>query len=164
MRCFILMNDKVSNNLALIHIFIYVQAYNTPAVDDKQQMFLSNKVTGSVRGQYRHEVQSTEMIRDFVESKGSTNLGYSNAISRFWIRSSVDFKILQYFTLKSIFWAERPTQWGLFFRVWTKMYHLMDHFVEFFRMPMYTHRCESSRMNPYVAADSYLNGQGHKRK
>ena len=34
------------------------------------------------------------MNRDFVESKGSTNLGYSDAISRFWIRSSVDFKIL----------------------------------------------------------------------
>ena len=57
-------------------------------------MLLSNKVTGSVRGQYRHEVQSTEMIRDFIESKGSTNLGYSNTISRFWIRSSVNFKIL----------------------------------------------------------------------
>ena len=45
-------------------------------------MLLSNKVTGSVRGQYRHEVQPihTEMDRDFVESKGSTNLGYSDAI------------------------------------------------------------------------------------
>ena len=57
-------------------------------------MLLSNKVTGSTRGQYRLEAQSTEMNKDFVESKGSTNLGYSNAISRFWIRSSVDFKIL----------------------------------------------------------------------
>ena len=56
-------------------------------------MHLNNKVTGSMRGQYRHEVQSTEMNRDFFESKGSTNLGYSNVISRFWIRSSVDFKI-----------------------------------------------------------------------
>jgi hypothetical protein len=57
-------------------------------------MLLSNEVTGSVRGQYRHKVQPTEMYRDFVESKGSTNVGYSDAISRFWIRSSVDFKIL----------------------------------------------------------------------
>ena len=57
-------------------------------------MLLSNKVTGSVRGQYRHEVQSTEMNRDIIESKGSTNLGYSDAISRFWIKSSVDFRIL----------------------------------------------------------------------
>ena len=55
---------------------------------------LDNKVTGSVRaGQYRHKVQSTEMNGDFVESKGSTNLGYSDAISRFWIRKSVNFKI-----------------------------------------------------------------------
>ena len=77
-----------------IHVFINVQAYITPAVDDEQlQMLLNNKVTGSVRGQYRHEVQSTEMNRDFVESKGLTNLGFSDAISRFWIRSSVDFKI-----------------------------------------------------------------------
>ena len=78
-----------------MHIFINAQAYNTPTVDDKQlHMLLSNKVTGSVRGQSRHEVQPTEMGRDFIESKGSTNLGYSDAISRFWIRSSVNFKIL----------------------------------------------------------------------
>ena len=78
-----------------MHVYINEQVYVTPAVDDEQlQMLLSNKVTGSVRGQYRHEVQSTEMNRDIVESKGSTNLGYSDAISRFWIRSSVDFKIL----------------------------------------------------------------------
>ena len=57
-------------------------------------MLLSNKVTGSVRGQCRHEVQRTEMDRDFVESKGSKNVGYSDAISRFWIISSVDFRIL----------------------------------------------------------------------
>ena len=79
-----------------MHVYINEQVYVTPAVDDEQlQMLLSSKVTGSVRGQYRHEVQSTEMNRDIVESKGSTNLGYSDAISRFWIRStSVDFKIL----------------------------------------------------------------------
>ena len=79
----------------LIHIYINEQAYNTPAVDDKQlQMLLSNKVTGSMRGQYRHKVQPTEMHRDFVESKGSTNVGYSDALSRFWIRSSINFKTL----------------------------------------------------------------------
>ena len=87
--------------------------YNPLAVDDKQlQMLLSNKVTGSVRGQYRHEVQPSEIYRDFVESKGSTNLGYSNAISRFG--SDVASKS-KHFTLNSIFWAERPKQWGLFF-------------------------------------------------
>ena len=65
-----------------MHVYINEQVYVTLAVDDKQlQMLLSNKVTGSVRGQYRHEVQSTEMNRDDI-------------ISRFWIRSSVDFKIL----------------------------------------------------------------------
>ena len=57
-------------------------------------MLLSNKVTGSVRGQYKHEIQPSERDRDFVELKGSTNLGYSDATSRLWIRSSVDFKIL----------------------------------------------------------------------
>ena len=57
-------------------------------------MLLSNKVTGSVRGHYRHEVQSTEMNRDIIESKGLTILGYSDATSRFWIRSSVNFKML----------------------------------------------------------------------
>ena len=72
-----------------MHVYINVQVHVTPAVDDEQlQMLLSNKVTGSVRGQYRHEVQSAEMNRDIVESKGSTNLGYSDAISRFWIRST----------------------------------------------------------------------------
>ena len=35
-----------------------------------------------------------DMNRDFIELKGLTILGYSDAISRFWIRSSVDFKIL----------------------------------------------------------------------
>ena len=34
------------------------------------------------------------MDRDFVELKDLTKVGYSNAISRFWIRSSVNFKIL----------------------------------------------------------------------
>ena len=78
-----------------MHVFINVQVYVTPAVADEQlQMLLSNKVTGSVIGQYRHEVQSSEMNRDFVKSKGPTNLGYSDAISRVWIRSTVDFKIL----------------------------------------------------------------------
>jgi hypothetical protein len=73
------------------------------------------------------------MNRDVAESKGLTILGYSDAISRFWIRSSVDFKILH---AKFRILGRRPNQWGLHFRVWTKMYHLMDHFVEFFRMPL----------------------------
>ena len=72
------------------------------------------------------------MHRDFVELKGLTNLGYSNAasdaISRFWIRSSVDFKILG----AKFHILGRKAQ----LRVWTKMYHLMDHFVEFFWMPL----------------------------
>jgi hypothetical protein len=89
------MNDDVSNNLAADDdqsISSLMYKHITPRL--QLQMLLSNKVTGSVRGQYRHEVQPTEMYRDFLESKGLTNLGYNDAISRFWIRSSVDFKIL----------------------------------------------------------------------
>ena len=57
-------------------------------------MFLSNKVTGSVRGQYRHEVKPSEMHRDFIESKDLTNLvGCSNAKSRLWIRGSVEISL-----------------------------------------------------------------------
>ena len=70
-------------------------------------------------------------------------------IQQFWIRSSVDIKIIH---AKFHIWAERPNQpVGITFFVWTKMYHLMDHFVEFFWMPpeMYsgsTHRCECSEL------------------
>ena len=109
-----------------MHVYINEQVYVTPAVDDEQlQMLLSNKVTGSVRGQYRHEVQSTEMNRDIIESKGSTNLGYSDAISRFWIRSSVDFRIL-HATFHIMGRKAQPV--GITFSC-------MD-FVKFFRMPL----------------------------
>ena len=101
-----------------MHVYINEQVYVTPAVDDEQlQMLLSNKVTGSVRGQYRHEVQSTEMNRDIVESKGSTNLGYSDAISRFWIRSSVDFKILH---AKFHILGRKAQPVGITFSCWDK--------------------------------------------
>ena len=111
--------------------------YNPLAVDDKQlQMLLSNKVTGSVRGQYRHEVQPSEICRDFVESKGSTNLGYSNAISRFWIRCSVEIKTLH---PKFHILGRKAQAVGIIFRVWTNMHNLMDYFVEFFRMLLDIH-------------------------
>ena len=132
----------------LILIFINEQAYNTPAVDDKQlHMLLSNKVTGSVRGQYRHEVQPTEMERDFVESKGSTNLGYRNAFSRFWIRSSVDFELLH---PKFHILGRKAQPVGITFSCLDKMYHLMDHFVEFFRMPQEMYSLVWMLLRPFL--------------
>ena len=117
-----------------MHVYINVQVYVTPAVDDEQlQMLLSNKVTGSVRGQYRHEVQSSEMNRDIVESKGSTNLGYSDTISRFWIRSSVDFKIRH---AKFHILGSKAQPMGITFSCLDKNVPFDGPFCRFFRMPL----------------------------
>ena len=67
--------------------------------------------TWSVRGQYRHEVLTTEMDKDMiVESKGSTKVG--NRASK--VRVDVlklDSKS-EFRAPKIIFWAEGPNRWG----------------------------------------------------
>jgi hypothetical protein len=87
------------------------------------------------------EVQPTEMDRDFVESKGLANVGYSDTFSRFWIRRSVNFKILN---AKFHILGRKAQAVGIIFRVWTKMYHLIDHFVEFFGCSKHLCECSNS--------------------